>query len=184
MPPGHSAIAGAAAGDRLCFLIYRRNLGKLPDTCVNVADNHETDATMLKGGAPMARRTTDPESNFEVAVLGYNRQQVDQHIHALEQRMADAAVAFDAAITLQNQLNEARTEIHQLRESRRVPGADLSDRITTILAAAEEQAAAIRADAEQDARALRADAAAGPAETVILHTEVPHRENGAAAVPA
>jgi hypothetical protein len=118
---------------------------------------------MLEGGAPMGRRTIDPESNFELTVVGYNRQQVDRHIKALEQRMDEAAAAFDAAITLQNQLNEARAEIIKLRElTRTMPGQAVGDHITAVLLAAEEQAAAIRAQAEQEAQAIRGDAA--PAE--------------------
>jgi hypothetical protein len=93
------------------------------------------------------------ESNFELALLGYNRRQVDRHIDELHQRLADATVAFDAAVALQNQLNDARTEIHKLRRlSRSLPGGvPLSDRISAILEAACQQAAAIRAQAEHEA---------------------------------
>jgi cell division septum initiation protein DivIVA len=97
------------------------------------------------------------ESNFEVALLGYNRRQVDRHIDELHQRLADATVAFDAAVALQNQLNDARAEIRKLRRlAHNLPGgAPLGDRVTAILEAAERQAGAIRAQAEQDAAAIR-----------------------------
>lgn len=96
------------------------------------------------------------ESNFELALMGYNRRQVDRHIDELNRRLEDSAIAFDAAVSLQNQLNEARTEINKLRGlARNLPGGvSLGDKITAILEAAEQQAAAIRARAEEDADAL------------------------------
>jgi peptidoglycan DL-endopeptidase RipA len=89
------------------------------------------------------------ESNFELALLGYNRRQVDRHVDELNGRLADATVAFDTAVALQNQLNQARGEIAKLRAlARNLPdGVRLGDRITAILEAAEHHAAAIRAHA-------------------------------------
>jgi peptidoglycan DL-endopeptidase RipA len=89
------------------------------------------------------------ESNFELALLGYNRRQVDRHIDELNGRLADATVAFDTAVALQNELNEARGEISKLRAlARNLPdGVRLGDRITAILEAAEQHAAAIGAHA-------------------------------------
>lgn len=112
----------------------------------------------------MARHEWDDESNFDLALLGYNRRQVDHHLDELEQRMDDAAVAFDAAITLQNELNAAHAEIRRLRRARlEFPdGRELGDQITRILQTAEEQAAAIRAQAERDARTMRRPAGNHP----------------------
>jgi cell division septum initiation protein DivIVA len=93
------------------------------------------------------------ESNFELSLMGYNRRQVDRHIDDLNRRLEEATIAFDAAVALQNQLNDARTEIAKLRSvTRTLPnGMRIGDRITEILAAAEQQAAVIRAQAAYEA---------------------------------
>jgi hypothetical protein len=93
------------------------------------------------------------ESNFELSLLGYNRRQVDRHIDELNRRLEETTIAFDAAVALQNQLNDARTEIVKLRSvTRTLPGGlRLGDRITEILAAAEQQAALISAQAAYEA---------------------------------
>ena len=93
------------------------------------------------------------ESNFELSLLGYNRRQVDRHIDQLNRRLDEATIAFDTAVALQNQLNDARTEIAKLRSiARTLPGGlRIGERITEILAAAEQQAAVIRAQAAHEA---------------------------------
>src|SRR5690625_2993211 len=107
----------------------------------------------MQGGGVMARNGRATESDFELAILGYNRRQVDRHLQKLREQIAEASIAFHTAISLQDQLNEANKEIVRLREMvHHASTRNLGERITSILRTAEEQAAAIRADAEQERR--------------------------------
>jgi cell division septum initiation protein DivIVA len=108
----------------------------------------------------MPRRDADKLSNFDLAMLGYDRRQVDRHLDELHQHLADAAAAFDAAAALQHELNAAHNEIADLRAvaTSYPEHTKLGERVTEILMLAEEQAAAILAEAEREAERLRAEA--------------------------
>lgn len=109
----------------------------------------------------MPGRPIHPMLDFDVALLGYNRRQVDQHIEKLHRRLSDAMVTFDSAIALQNELNATRDEVDKLRKvaNNYDQHYRLGEQITEILMLAEEQAAAIRAEAEDEAKKIRAEAA-------------------------
>lgn len=128
----------------------------------------------------MPRRQADKLSNFDLAVLGYDRHQVDRHLDEVHQHLADAAAAFDAAVALQHELNAARSEIAELRAvaASYPEHTKLGERVTEILMLAEEQAAAIRADAEREAEQIRAEAqheAQHEAEQLRADQRVPDR---------
>jgi hypothetical protein len=108
----------------------------------------------------MPRHAIHRMLNFDLALLGYNRRQVDRHIDKLHRRMSDAMVTFDSAIALQKELNATKEEVDQLRKvaTNYQSHSRLGEQITEILMLAEEQAAAIRAEAEDEAKTIRAEA--------------------------
>lgn len=102
---------------------------------------------------------------FDLAVLGYDRRQVKRCLRDLTARLDEALRQLDANLVLRQQLAEARRELEYLRRKPPAPpiGADdpgWSERIGRILAAAEEEAIAMRAEAERDAEQIRARALA------------------------
>lgn len=97
---------------------------------------------------PAARPEFLPE--FDVALWGYDRQQVDQCLADMTTRLEEAFRQLDSVETLQTQLCEAHVEIGQLRmavEER--PGA--AERLSKVMFAAE----VLRRQAAEEADAIR-----------------------------
>lgn len=100
--------------------------------------------------------------NFEVALLGYDRQQVEQYLEDVTARLREALYGLDAKALLHQQLYEACCEVDRLQGRGRTPTEDLPwpDRISQILEIAEEHAAALRSEAKREAEQIRARAMA------------------------
>lgn len=96
---------------------------------------------------------------FDLALLGYDRRQVKRCLRELTTRLDEALRQLDANLILRQQLAEAQRELEYLRRKPPTPlgstDPDWSERIGRILAAAEEEALAIRADAEREAEEIR-----------------------------
>ncbi len=107
----------------------------------------------------------DELARFDLAVLGYDRRQVQQCLRDLTNRLEEALRQLDATLILRQQLAKARQEVEYLRKNpppppRDVPDPKWAERIGRILEAAEEQATALRAEAEREAEQIRARALA------------------------
>lgn len=114
---------------------------------------------------------------FQIALHGFNRRQVLEHLESLDGRIAMVAADRDAALAqvaeLSKVLNHLRLESELLEHLRReadqataqverilaTPMAEASARIQRIMRLAEEEAAELKADAEAEiaARIARAD---------------------------
>lgn len=107
-------------------------------------------------------------TDFELVWHGYNPYQVNRYIDYLTGRLEIALASLDDVAALQRDLAVAHSEIERLRTmSRYVPrAATVGDRISEILALAEEQAAQMRQQAEQDVQQMRA-AAEQQAERIV-----------------
>lgn len=102
---------------------------------------------------------------FDLALLGYDRRQVKRCLRDLTTRLDDALRELDASLVLRQQLALAEQELDYLRRKPPAPpregvDSDWSQRIGQIMAAAEEEANAIRAEAQRDAEQIRAQAQA------------------------
>lgn len=118
---------------------------------------------------------------FDVAMRGYDRRQVQDHIERMDGELGAAASERDAAMArsadLAAQLASAYAEVESLRRKIRtdvssvVTAENLSDRIRTMLELAEEEAARLRDEAQlyadqtrrstdEDVARVRADARA------------------------
>jgi cell division septum initiation protein DivIVA len=106
-------------------------------------------------------------TDFELVWHGYNPYQVNRYIDYLTGRLEIALASLDDVAALQRDLAIAHGEIERLRTmSRYVPrAATVGDRISEILALAEEQAAQMRQQAEQEVQQMR-DAAEKQAERI------------------
>lgn len=95
---------------------------------------------------------------FDVAMRGYDRRQVQDHIERMDSDLASAASERDAAMArsadLAAQLASAYAEVESLRRKIRtdvstvVTAENVSDRIRTMLELAEEEAARLREEAQ------------------------------------
>src|SRR5262249_53751117 len=122
------------------------------------------DLFALSGGIPS-------EPNFDIAVRGYKRDQVDGYIQSLESDIAALAAEREDAYTqvqaLAAQVHQLQQELHEQRmrgtvgtvvASSQVSFRHLGPRVEQILALAEEQAEAIKADAVTSVRDQRVEA--------------------------
>lgn len=119
---------------------------------------------------------------FEAANRGYDRRQVDQHVHRLEQELAELRWELEARQGEQDGIRDgwaglraAEADFRRVRAAWRPSYAEFSNRLERVLALAEEQAGDIvetarrdatlvRAGAEAEAAALRKDIAAQAAQ--------------------
>lgn len=104
-------------------------------------------------------------AHFDLALLGYDRRQVRRCLRDLTARLDEALRQLDAALIVRQQLAQAQQELEYLRKNPpprpwQLPDPNWSERIGRILAAAEEEAAAMRAEAEREAEQIRARALA------------------------
>lgn len=99
-------------------------------------------------------------AHFDLALLGYDRRQVRRCLRDLTARLDEALRQLDAALIVRQQLAQAQQELEYLRKNPpprpwQLPDPNWSERIGRILAAAEEEAAAMRAEAEREAEQIR-----------------------------
>ncbi|HEX7836180.1 MAG TPA: hypothetical protein VF469_01890, partial [Kofleriaceae bacterium] len=124
--------------------------------------SHGGDLYMLSGGVPS-------EPNFDIAVRGYKKDQVDSYIHNLETENAALAAERDEAFAqlhaLAAQVHQMQTELTELRRrgANSVPLEQISFRhlgapIERIFAMAEDEAEAIKARALASIDHQRAEA--------------------------
>lgn len=95
---------------------------------------------------------------FDIAMRGYDRRQVQEHIDRIDAELSAAATERDAAMArsadLAAQLASAYAEVESLRRKIRtdvstmVTAENVSDRIRTMLELAEEEAARLREEAQ------------------------------------
>lgn len=106
-------------------------------------------------------RDGDTTSEFDLALWGYDRNQVDRCLEDLTARLEEALSQLTLVEALQVQLGQARLELDQLRQ-RQVADPVWNERLATIMAAAEQ----LWDQATRDADAIRAQAHhAGSAES-------------------
>jgi cell division septum initiation protein DivIVA len=104
----------------------------------------------------------DHAAVFDVVARGYRRSQVDAHLAALEQELAELRWEHDDVRAQRAALAEQRAE-----QERWVPSFDaLGERVVALLRLAEQEAAALRAEAVEQARRTEQEATAGLAERV------------------
>ncbi|HLU33177.1 MAG TPA: hypothetical protein VKZ74_04050 [Natronosporangium sp.] len=98
-----------------------------------------------------ARRQDLPA--FDVAVLGYDRRQVDKYVAELTDQLSEASRQLDVVAVLYAELCQAQVENDRLR---RQSGHDpaWAEQLSTIMAAAEQ----LWSQAARDADAVRAQA--------------------------
>jgi cell division septum initiation protein DivIVA len=90
-------------------------------------------------------------SDFDIALRGYDRRQVDRCLDQLTSQLDEAVSQLETVEVLQAQLCQAQVEIEQLRHYAR-DNVPWSERLGTIMAAAEQ----LWRRAAQDADAIRA----------------------------
>jgi cell division septum initiation protein DivIVA len=106
-----------------------------------------------------SRDRDDGMPEFDLALWGYHRGQVDRCLEDLSVRLEDALGRLSAVEALHAQLSEVTLELDQLRRS--VPERERwAERLAAVMAAADEQAAAQRAQAQREADEIRARALA------------------------
>src|SRR5688500_9303438 len=108
---------------------------------------------------------SNTEPNFEIAVRGYKRDQVDKYFAQAEGEIAALGAERDAAYTqlqaLASQLQEAHIELAELRRQAArgdVSFRHLGPRVEQILALTEDQAEEIRASAVNEIAERRSEA--------------------------
>jgi len=122
--------------------------------------------------------TPELAPEFAVTVRGYDRAQVDEYIDWLREWLSNATVRMESAEADSGQLREQLRRLQLRVEELEVETSDqpprtigaLGDRMTRILALAEEGAATVRADAEAEAERVRAEARA-EAEALVRTTQ-------------
>lgn len=120
---------------------------------------------MSNGEAFASRDDTTSRPEFEVALRGYDKRQVEHYVEQTEGTISTLANerdwAFSQARELTKQVQQLQTELHELRQRpARVDRAsfrDLGPTVDQILALAEKQAADIVHAAGQQAADLRAE---------------------------
>jgi cell division septum initiation protein DivIVA len=104
-----------------------------------------------------SRDRDDGMPEFDLALWGYHRGQVDRCLEDLSVRLEDALGRLSAVEALHAQLSEVTLELDQLRRS--VPERERwAERLAAIMAAADGEADEIRARALAEARQLPARA--------------------------
>ena len=95
----------------------------------------------------------EDQTAFPVVMRGYDRAQVDQHLHSLEKKLGEARAqveSMDAAtMQMSGQLSEAQA---QVREAERPSYAGLGSRIEQLLRSAEEQSSDVVSQANAHAK--------------------------------
>lgn len=116
---------------------------------------------------------------FDVALWGYDRRQVERCLRHLSERLTEADAELARVHQLRTQLYEAQWELDQLRRDAQQRSA-WSDRLAEVMATAEQ----LRARAEQDAAAARSEVRedGDPAEggSAGQGRRAKHRRKGAA----
>jgi cell division septum initiation protein DivIVA len=95
---------------------------------------------------------------FELERRGYNRQQVDEHVAWLEDRLREAETMRATAETSARQAETDATRAREELEAGRPDWSEFGERIASILALAEQEAAEIRKRGETEREQLSADA--------------------------
>jgi len=119
---------------------------------------------LVPGMTPVAEETTSIRpatgrmDQFDVVIRGYDRRQVDDYLAQLggyvAQLRADSDAAAEREATTANELTRVRTELERGR-----PGFDaLGERVTQMLALAEQEAEQMRGAAQADSLEVRAAA--------------------------
>ncbi|MDP9497621.1 MAG: DivIVA domain-containing protein, partial [Actinomycetota bacterium] len=98
---------------------------------------------------------------FDVVLRGYDRHQVDDYLDRVDASLSDAdarhASDGERIRGLERELGELRAELdraQQRAEGRPEPASLVGERLTRMLALAEEEAAELRTSARRDADAL------------------------------
>jgi cell division septum initiation protein DivIVA len=95
---------------------------------------------------------------FELERRGYNRQQVDEHVAWLEDRLREAETMRATAEASARQAESDATRAREELEAGRPDWSEFGERIASILALAEQEAAEIRKRGETEREQLSADA--------------------------
>ena len=95
------------------------------------------------------------DESFEIVMRGYNRRQVDDYIARAQQKHRELEARLARA---QDDGERLRREMAELREARKPPGDDLSDRLRQIINLAEDEAQDKVAQAEAKGAEIREDA--------------------------
>jgi hypothetical protein len=92
-----------------------------------------------------------PVPEFDMALWGYDREQVEDCLADLATRLADAERKLSSVELLQAQLYEAQVELDQQRRGGKGQPPSFSEQLAKIMEAAEE----LRGQAEREAAAAR-----------------------------
>jgi hypothetical protein len=95
---------------------------------------------------------------FELERRGYNRQQVDEHVAWLEERLRESETFRATAEASARQAETDATNARQELEAGRPDWSEFGERIASILSLAEQEAADIRRRGETERESLSADA--------------------------
>jgi cell division septum initiation protein DivIVA len=165
-----------------------RTLGRLAPECDHghmAAENPSEVLTIL----------ADAQRGFDAAMRGYDRAQVDQFLSTMDDELRAAVAERDAlearTTDLTAQLTSTHAQIESLRRQLRtasesVTAANVDERVATMLADANAEAAKIRAAAEAEAASIRSGAteaalrirttAMAEAEQIVVEATQRHAE--------